>query len=117
MSTYETHIGNVDNSTFAIGENARAQGTVHRRDRDDLVEAVGTLLSIVTRYTDPAAVEVQNLALAARREISAEKPRKEPFRRLTEAAQKLMGKLGSSLIEAGALADAVGKISDVIHHL
>ena len=26
MSTYETHIGNVDNSVFAVGENAKAEG-------------------------------------------------------------------------------------------
>lgn len=116
MSTYESHIGSVVNSTFAIGENARAQSGPHPGD-DDLVKALNTLLRIVTQYSDPAAIEVKDLALAASREVSAGEPKRETFRQLAEAARRLMSKLGSGLIEASALADAVGKISDVVRHL
>lgn len=117
MSTYETHIGKVDNSTFAIGENAKAEVKSGSRDRDDMAEALSVLSAIVRKYTDPTADEVLDLALAASHEISADKPEKEVFRRLADATRKMMDKLGSRIIEAGVLADAVAKISDVIHHL
>jgi hypothetical protein len=117
MSTYETHIGNVDNSAFAVGENAKAEGRFVRHDRDDMVETLKVLLSIISKYTDPTAYEVRDLAVAATREISANKPEKEVFQRLVDATRKLMNKLGPSIVEAGALADAVAKISDLIHHL
>jgi hypothetical protein len=117
MSTYETHIENVDNSVFAVGENAKAEGKFVRHDRDDMVDTLKILLSIISKYTDPAAYEVRDLALAATREISANKPEKEVFQRLVDATRKLMNKLGSGIVEAGALADAVAKISDLIHHL
>jgi hypothetical protein len=117
MSTYETHIGNVDNSVFAIGDKARAGGTYDRPDRDDMAQTLRVLVDIVSKYTDPTAHEVLKLAHVASGEISADKPEKEIFRRLTDAIRKMMDKLGSSIIEAGALADAVAKIGDVIHHL
>ena len=117
MSTYETHIGNVDNSVFAIGESAKAEGKFVRHDRDDMVEHLKVLLSIISEYTDPTAYEVRDLALAATREISADKPEKEVFRRLVDATRILISKLVSSSVEAGAPADAVAKISDLIHHL
>jgi hypothetical protein len=117
MSSYETRIGNVDNSVFAIGDSATAEGKFARHDRDDMAEYLKVLLSIISKYTDPTAYEVRDLALAATREISANKPEKEVFQRLVDATRKLMNKLGSSIVEAGALADAVAKISDLIHHL
>jgi hypothetical protein len=117
MSTYETHIGNVDNSVFAIGENPKAEGKFVRHDRDDMAETLKVLLSIISEYTDPAACEVRDLALAATREVSANKPKKEVFQRLVDATRKLMNKLGPGIVEAGALTDAVAKISDLIHHL
>lgn len=117
MSTYETHIGKVDNSTFAIGENARAETKIGRRDRDDIAETLRILLGIVSKYTDPAAGEVLDLAQAASHEISVDKPEKEVFQRLADATRKMMDKLGPGIIEAGALADAVAKITDMIHHL
>lgn len=117
MSTYETHIGKVDNSTFAIGEKAKAEGKSGDRYRDDMAETLRVLLGIISKYTDPAADEVRGLALDASREISADKPKKEVFRRLADATRDMMDKLGSRLIEAGALADAVAKISGLIHHL
>jgi hypothetical protein len=116
MGTYETNIGKVDNSIFAIGEKARAEGKISRRDRDDMTDTLKLLLRIVSRYTDPAADEVMDLALAASQEISADKPEREVFQRLVDATRKMMHKLGPSVIEAGALADAVTKISDLIHH-
>jgi hypothetical protein len=117
MSSYETHIGKVDNSTFAIGEKARAEAKVSRRDRDNIAETLKVLLGIVSEYTDPAADEVLYLAQAASHEISADKPEKEVFRRLADATRKMMDKLGPRIIEAGVLADAVAKISDMIRHL
>lgn len=117
MSTYKTHIGQVNNSTFAIGEKAKAEGKFSHRDREDVAETLRVLLGIASKYTDPTAGEVLDLALAASTELSADNPRKEVFRRLADATRKMMDKLGSSIIEAGALADAVAKISDVIHHL
>jgi hypothetical protein len=117
VSTYETHIGKVEKSTFAIGDQAKAEGKFGDHDRDDMAETLRVLLSIISKYTDPAADEVRGLALEASREIRADKPRKEIFRRLADATREMIDKLGSSLIEAGALADAVAKISDLIHHL
>jgi hypothetical protein len=117
MSKYETHFGKVENSTFAIGKNAKAEGKSSGRDLDDLTETLRVLLDIVSKYNDPAAYEVKNLALAAGREISSGKPEKEVFRRLADATRKLLDKLGPSVIEAGALADAVAKISELIRHL
>jgi hypothetical protein len=60
---------------------------------------------------------VLHLAQAATYEISADKPKKEVFQRLADATRKMMDKLGSGIIQAGALAEAVAKISDMIRHL
>lgn len=117
MSTYETRIGQVVNSTFAIGDNAKAEAKFIGRDRDEMAEALRVLVDIVSRYTDPAANEVLGLADAASREIDADKPDKDVFRRLADATRTMMTKLGSSVIGAGALADAVTKITDLMHHL
>ena len=117
MSNYEINIERVDNSTFAIGKKAKAEGRSGDRYRDDMAETLRVLIGIISDYTDPAADEVRGLALDASREISADKPKKEVFRRLADAARDMMDKLGSRLIEAGALADAVAKISGLIQHL
>jgi hypothetical protein len=117
MSTYETHIGKVDNSVFAIGENAQAKGKTSNRDRDDMAQTLGVLLDIVSKYNDPVAYEVKDLTLAASREVSSGKPERDVFRRLADATRKMMDKLGPGIIEAGALADAVAKISDLARHL
>jgi hypothetical protein len=117
MSNYETHIENVHGSTFAIGKKAKAVGNGGPADLRDMTEALSELFCIVSKYTGPAADEVFDLAVAARREMSAERPEKEIFRRLVEATRKMMATLGSKIIEAGALADAVAKIGDVVRHL
>jgi hypothetical protein len=117
MSTYETHIEKVDNSVFAIGENARAEGNPGNRNRDDMTEALRILLDIVSKYNDPVAYEVKDLTLAASREVSSGNPERDVFRRLADATRKMIDKLGPGVIEAGALADAVAKISDLVHHL
>jgi hypothetical protein len=117
MNTYETHIGKVDNSTFAIGEKVRAETKISRLDRDDIAETLQMLIGIVSKYTDPAAGEVLDLAQAASDELSADKPEKGVFRRLADATRKMIDKLGPGIIEASALADAVAKISDMIRHL
>lgn len=120
MSNYETRIKQVVNSTFAIGDNAKAETKLARRDRgdrDEMAEAVRVLVDIVSRYTDPAADEVLDLAQAASRELDADKPAREVFRRLADATRAMMTKLGSSVIGAGALADALTKITDLLRHL
>lgn len=117
MSSYETHIGKVDNSVFAIGDNAEAKGTFSDRDRDDMEKILKELLATVSRYTDPVAAEVRDLTLDASREIGAGKPERDVFRRLAEATRRLMERLGPAVIGAGALADAADKISDLIRHL
>jgi hypothetical protein len=117
MSNYEMHIGKIDRSVFAIGENAKAEGNFGHGDRDDMTEALKELLDIVGKYTDSAAQEVLELARAASREMSADKPEKAVFQRLVDVTRKMMDKLSSSVIEVGALADAVAKISEMIHHL
>lgn len=117
MSNYETRIEQVVNSTFAIGDNAKAETKLARRDRDEMAEAVRVLVDIVSRYTDPAADEVLDLAQAASRELDADKPAREVFRRLADATRAMMTKLGSSVIGVGALADALTKITDLLRHL
>jgi hypothetical protein len=117
VSTYNTRIEKIESSTVAIGDNATAVGASGSRDRDDMVETLSVLLGIVGKNTGPAADEVLRLALDARREISVGKPDKEVFRRLVDATRKMMQKLGSSVIGAAELADAVAKISEVIRHL
>lgn len=117
MSSYETHIGRVDKSTFAIGDNAKAVGTSSHEDGGDMMEALSVLIGIVSKYAGPDVDEVLGMALAARQEVIAEKPDKKLLQRLTEATRKMMEKLGSSVVEVGALADAVAKISNMVHHL
>lgn len=114
MSTYETRIENVENSNVAIGDHAKA---IWRGDHDDIAETLRELRDIASKYTDATAREVQDLAQAASTEISADRPRKEVFQRLADATRKMIARIGSSVIEAGALASAVDKISEVIHHL
>jgi hypothetical protein len=116
MSTYETHIGSVDNSVFAIGENAKAKGIPGNRNRDDIAQTLRILLDIASKYNDPVAREVKDLTVAANSEIRSGNPERDIFRRLTDATRKMMDKLGPGVIEAGALADAVVKISDLVHH-
>lgn len=117
MSTYETHIENVHNSAFAIGKKATAVGNSGQADPRAMADAVSALLGIVSKYVDPAADEVLDLAIAARREISADQPRKDVFRRLVDATRKLMDTMGAKIVEAGGLADAVAKIADLTRHL
>ncbi|HEX3955850.1 MAG TPA: hypothetical protein VHZ03_04370 [Trebonia sp.] len=117
MSSYETHIGKVSKSAFAIGDNVRVDGTFDQRARDDMADALRELLGIVSNYRDPAAAEVMDLVLSATREIGADKPQKEVFRRLSDATRKMVDRLGPGIIEAGALAEAVARISDLIRHL
>jgi hypothetical protein len=116
VSSYETNNWKVENSNFAIGDNAKAEGTFNNRDAEDMAETLKVLLAIVSKYTDPVADEVRDLTLAASREIGSGKPEREVFRRLAEATRKLMERLGPGVIEVGALADAVAKISDMIRH-
>ncbi len=116
MDSYETNIGRVDNSVFAIGRNARAQGRIERQDHD-LAEALQTVLSVVREYTDPAAIEATGLSMAAIRQIEAGQPEKDVFARLVDAARKVLGNLGAGLAEAGTLAEAVTRISEVTRHL
>jgi hypothetical protein len=116
VSSYETNIWKVENSNFAIGDHATAEGSFSNRDRDDMAGTLRGLLAIVSKYGDPVADEVRDLTLAASREMGSGKPEREVFRRLAEATRKLMEKLGPGVIEVGALADAVAKISDMIRH-
>src|SRR5262249_58799455 len=104
------------NSTFAIGEKAKAKGKSGDRYRDDMAETLRVLLGIISKYTDPAADEVRGLALDASREISADKPKKEVFRRLSDATRDMMDKLESRLIEAGGHAASVGRITCAVAH-
>jgi hypothetical protein len=117
MSSYETRIGKVSKSAFAIGDNATVEGTFDQRARDDMAGTLRELLGVVSKYDDPAAAEVMDLVLSASREIGADKPQREVFRRLSDATRKMMDKLGSRIIEAGALAEAVARIGDLIRHL
>jgi hypothetical protein len=116
MSSYEIRIKEVHDSVFAIGDSAKAEGNFGPQDHDDMAEALRVLLGIVSKYTDPSADEVLNLACAARVEINAAEPDKAVFRRLVAATRKMMDELGSRIIEAGALAEAVAKIGDLIRH-
>jgi hypothetical protein len=117
MSSYEIRIKEVHGSTFAIGDNSRAGGSLGAADQGAMAEALRVLLGVVSRYQDPAADEVLDLACAARGEIKAAEPDKDVFRRLVDATRKMMDTLGSRIIEAGALADAVAKIGDLLRHL
>jgi hypothetical protein len=117
MSSYEIRIKEIHGSTFAIGDNASAGGAPAPLDRDGLREALAVLLGIVGRLEESAADEVLDLACDARGEIRAAEPNKDVFRRLVDAAKAMMAALGSRIVEAGALADAVEKIADLTRHL
>lgn len=117
MSGYETNIGKAEKSIFAIGDNARAEGTVGGSDLDDMKEILRELLRAASTYSDPAADEVKDLTLDATLELGAGKPEKETLRRLVEATRKLAERLGPAVIGAGALADAADKITALIRHL
>lgn len=116
MSSYETHIDKVEGSAFAIGDNARAESHVNRVDSAELADALRSLAGIAARYQDPSAVQVVDLAVAAGREVDAEQPDKGIFGRLAGAARKMMSDLGPRLIEVGALAEAVSRISELAQH-
>lgn len=124
MSSYEVHINEIHRSNVAIGDDATAGGTQAPPDRDEMKAALTVLLAIVTRLPEPqegepdsGAGEVVDLACAARGEIKAAEPDKDVFRRLVDATRNMMVTLGSKIIEAGALADAVAKIADLTRHL
>ncbi|HXO47866.1 MAG TPA: hypothetical protein VN897_11370 [Mycobacterium sp.] len=124
MSSYEVRINEIHRSNVAIGDHATAGGTPAPPDRDEMKAALTVLLAIVTRLPEPqegepdsGAGEVLDLACAARGEIQAAEPDKDVFRRLVDATRKMMVALGSKIIEAGALADAVAKIADLTRHL
>jgi len=117
MSSYEIRIKEVHGSTFAIGDNAQAGGIRGPQDRQGMEEALRVLLGIVSRCTDPVADEVLDLACAARGEVKAAEPDREVFRRLVDATRKMMDTVGAKIIEAGALADAVAKIGELLRHL
>jgi hypothetical protein len=124
MSSYEVRINEIHRSNVAIGDNATASGTSAPLNRDGMKEALEVLLGIVSTLPKPkadepdsGADEVLDLACVARGEIKAAEPDKAVFRRLVDATRKMMDTLGSKIIEAGALADAVAKIADVARHL
>jgi hypothetical protein len=117
MSSYETRIGQVHNSVFAIGDQASARGRLDRIDRDEGSRAVQVLLGILSKYSDPVALDAASLARAASREITAEKPDKSLFQRLADATRAVLENLGPGIAEVGALADAVSKVSDLVRHL
>jgi hypothetical protein len=117
MSSYEIRIKEIRGSTFAIGDNATAGETTAPLDRDGVKEALAVLLGIVSRLSESPADEVLDLACAARGEIKAAEPDKDVFRRLIDATRAMMASLGSKIVEAGALADAVAKIADLTRHL
>ena len=84
----------MSNSNFAIGDNAKAEGTFSRRDRDDMTETFKVLLGIVSKYTDPAADEVRDLTLDASREISSNKPAVAELARVSpQQASVVLGRL------------------------
>ena len=124
MSSYEVRINEIHRSNVAIGDHATAGATPTAPDRDEMKAALTVLLAIVTRLPEPQegepdswAGEVLDLACAALGEIKAAEPDKDVFRRLVDATRKMMVTLGSKIIEAGALADAVAKIADLTRHL
>lgn len=117
MSSYEIRIKEIRGSTFAIGDNAAVGGASAALDRDGLKEALAVLLGVVGRLPEPEADEVLDLACDARGEIRAAEPDKDVFRRLVDATRTMMASLGSRIVEAGALADAVAKIADLTRHL
>jgi len=117
MSKHETHIGSVDHSTFTIGDHSTAVSYHGSAGQADLAEALSELLGLVSRYPGPAADDVLALGVDARRELTAGTPQRGTFRRVVDAARKLMGALGSAAAQANALADAITKVSDLVRHL
>jgi hypothetical protein len=117
MSSYEIRIKEVHGSTVAIGDHAKASGAPGPLDRDAMTSALEVLLGIVGSYDEPEAKAVRDLARAAQGELEAPKPRKEVFRRLVDATRTMTAALGSKIVQAGALADAVSKVADLMRHL
>jgi hypothetical protein len=117
MSSYEIRIKEIRGSTVAFGDNAKAVAGPDAVDHEGVAEALRVLLGIVARYPGPETDEVLDLACAARGEIKAAKPDKAVFRRLVDATRTMLDALGSKIVEAGALAEAVARIADLTRHL
>jgi hypothetical protein len=124
MSSYEVRINKIHRSNVAVGDNATAGGISAPLNRDGMKEALEALLGIVSTLPKPkadepdsGADEVLDLACVARGEIKEAEPDKAVFRSLVDATRKMMDTLGSRIIQAGALADAVAKIADLTRHL
>jgi len=117
MSSYEIRIKEVHGSTVAIGDHAKATGAPGPQEREAMAKALEVLLGLVSSYAGPEADEVRDLAHAAQAEVAAPKPRKKVFRRLLDATRAMTAALGSKIVQAGELADAVAKVADLLRHL
>lgn len=120
MSRYETNIGKVTRSTFAIGENASASGSISvAPEYHEAARRLADLIDLISEYgnTTQDVGEIRDLAHEAQREVTSAHPDKQRIRRAVGRMQAALSKVGPGIISIGALADAVAKIAGAIQHV
>ena len=120
MAHYETHIGKVTNSTFAVGENAAAYSGVPADPKyQDLARRLDELVGLLAENVDVTneMAEMRSLAGEAQSEVIEAPPDKQRLQRLLGSMRAVLQKAGPGVVGAGAVADAVAKIAGAIQHL
>lgn len=121
MSDYNVEVGgDVIGASISIGDNARS-GAVISGDpvRQHAIRALDEFIAAV-RNCDahtPGVTEVQDDVAEVKREVAASNPDKRAIRERLTRIQAWLAAIGSAVIGAGALADALDKIWDAIGHL
>jgi hypothetical protein len=120
MAHYETHIGKVADSTFAIGDRSAAYGSVPIDPKyRDVAQRLTDLIGVLAEYGDTtkSMMKIRDLADEAQDEVHSASPDKQCIRRLLASMRAVLVKAGPGIVGAGALAEAITKIADAIQHL
>lgn len=120
MAHYETNIGKVSHSAFAIGENASTSGSISvAPEYQEIARRLADLIDLITEYSNTTQEigEIRDLAHEAQGEVNSAQPDRQRIRRVIDRMQAALNKAGPGIISIGALADAVAKIAGAIQHV
>jgi hypothetical protein len=120
MARYETNINKVTGSTFAIGDNASALGSISvNPEYQEIARRLTDLIHLIREYdeTDQGITDIRALAHEAQGEVNSAQPDKQRIRRVLDRMQTALNKVGPGIVGIGALADAITKIAGAIQHL
>jgi hypothetical protein len=113
--------GNITQSSVAVGPGAHSgpaisgvAGTSAEASRL-LDELIATLIPYCGESQDVR--DIQELAVSAKSELTAERPNKTRIDSLLRVMKKLLSNAGSAILRAGDLAGAIDNIRGLIGHL